>query len=133
MKILIIEDDVLLARMYQKVFTYEHYEVEVARDGEQGLERARTARPSLILLDILMPGLNGLQVLDRLKHDGATKDIPVIILTNLAEEKNAEIALEKGAVHYIVKSQYKPKEVEQIVRDVLTGYPDVAVSSEKNL
>ena len=121
-KILIIEDDPLMQRLYQKIFTFEKYEVETAADGEEGLDKARKTKPTLILLDIMMPKMNGLQVLEKLKADPDLKKIPVVMLTNLAGQKDAETALAKGAVKYIVKSEYEPKQVSDMVKGVLAGY-----------
>ena len=121
-KILIIEDDPLMRRLYQKIFTFEKYEVESAEDGEEGLEKARKVKPTLILLDVMMPKMNGLQVLEKLKADPDLKKIPVVMLTNLAGQKDAETALAKGAVKYIVKSEYEPKQVADMVKGVLAGY-----------
>src|SRR3990172_8234903 len=109
-KILIVEDDPLMSRMYQKIFTFEKYEVEMAGDGEEGLEKVRKIKPALVLLDIMMPKMNGLQVLEKLKSDPETKAIPVVILTNLAGQQDAEKALSEGAVKYIVISEYDPKQ-----------------------
>jgi CheY-like chemotaxis protein len=117
--ILIVEDDPLIARMYQKIFTLEKYEVNTAGDGEVALEQVRKQKPALILLDVMMPKLNGLQVLEKLKSDPDTRDIPVIMLTNLASDKDAETALLKGAVKYIVKSQHDPKQVVNMVKEIL--------------
>lgn len=121
-KILIVEDDPLMSRMYQKIFSFEKYDVVMAHDGEEGLEKARTIKPTVILLDIMMPKLNGLQVLQKLKGDPETKKIPIIMLTNLAGESDAESALSKGAVRYIVKSEYEPKQVLNIVKEIIAGY-----------
>lgn len=121
-KILIIEDDPLISRMYEKIFSFESFEVEVANDGEEGLTKARTLKPTLILLDIMMPKMNGLEVLDKLKVDIDTKSIPVVILTNLAGQNDAETALSKGAVKYIIKSQYEPKQIADMVKEILAGY-----------
>src|SRR3989304_8192551 len=121
-KILIVEDDPLMSRMYQKAFSFEKYEVELAGDGQECLAKVKQVAPTLILLDIMMPKRNGLQVLATLKADLATKSIPVIMLTNLAGEKDAEAAMMKGAVKYIVKSQYEPKQVVDMVKEVLAGY-----------
>jgi CheY-like chemotaxis protein len=121
-KILIIEDDPLMSRMYQKIFTFEKYDVEMAADGEEGLAKVASAQPTLILLDVMMPKMNGLQVLDKLKSDEATKHIPVVMLTNLAGQQDAETALAKGAVKYIIKSEYEPKEVADMVKEILAGY-----------
>ncbi len=121
-KILIVEDDPLISRMYQKIFTFEQYEVVGAPDGEAGLDSARKEKPTMILLDVMMPKMNGLEVLERLKADPETKDIPVVMLTNLAGEKDAETALSKGAVKYIIKSEHEPKEIADMVREILSGY-----------
>ena len=121
-KILIVEDDPLMSRMYQKIFTFEKYEVVLAGDGAAGVEMARTEKPTLILLDIMMPKMNGLEALDRLKADVNLKTIPVIMLTNLAGQQDAETALAKGAVKYIIKSEQEPKEVANMVKEILAGY-----------
>lgn len=121
-KILIVEDDQLMSRMYQKIFTFEGFEVELAYNGEEGLEKIRATKPTLVLLDVMMPKMNGLQVLEKLKLDPETKAIPVIMLTNLAGQQDAETALSKGAVKYIIKSEHEPKEVSNLVKEVLAGY-----------
>ena len=121
--ILIIEDDVLVARMYQKVFSFEGMEVEVANDGIEGVEKARTLKPDLIVCDVMMPKMNGLEVLDQLKSDPETKDIPVIMLTNLSGTQDAEKALSRGAISYMVKSKYKPREVAAEVKKELPSKP----------
>ena len=121
-KILIVEDDPLISRMYQKIFTFEGHEVVTAGDGEEGLVLARSDHPTLILLDVMMPKLNGLEVLERLKADPELEKIPVVMLTNLSSEKDAETALSKGAVKYIIKSEYEPKEIADMVKEILAGY-----------
>lgn len=120
--ILIVEDDPLMSRMYQKIFTFEKYEVHTASNGEDGLEKARKLRPTVMLLDIMMPKMNGLQVLEKLKSDPDTKDIPIVMLTNLAGEKDAETALMKGAVKYIVKSEHDPKQVVKMVKEIIAAH-----------
>jgi CheY-like chemotaxis protein len=121
-KVLIIEDDPLMARMYQKIFTFEKYEVEMAADGEDGLAKAATAKPTVILLDVMMPKMNGLQVLEKLKVNPQTNHIPVIMLTNLAGQQDAETALAKGAVRYIIKSEHEPKQIADMVKEIIAGY-----------
>ena len=120
--ILITEDDPLMSRMYQKIFTFEGYEVSIAKDGEEGLELAKKEKPTVILLDVMMPKMNGIEMLEKLKIDPDTKTIPVIMLTNLAGEKDAENAMVKGAVKYIVKSEYEPKQIVDMVKEILSGY-----------
>jgi len=120
--ILITEDDPLMSRMYQKIFSFEGFQVEMAADGQEGLDKARELKPTMILLDVMMPKLNGLQVLEKLKADPETKAIPVVMLTNLAGQQDAESALAKGAIKYIVKSEYEPKQVADMVKELLAGY-----------
>lgn len=117
--ILLIEDDPLMCRMYERAFTLFDYRIESATDGEKGLERARQERPAVILLDVMMPKMNGLDVLKRLKEQTETKDIPVIILTNSVSDKVIEAAIHMGAVKYIVKSDYDPEQVVKMVGEVL--------------
>ena len=94
----------------------------MAGDGQEGIEKAKTAKPTIILLDVMMPKMNGLQVLDKLKLDPDTKSVPVVMLTNLAGQQDAETALAKGAVKYIFKSEYEPKQVVGMVKEILAGY-----------
>ncbi|KKP67895.1 MAG: hypothetical protein UR68_C0020G0005 [Candidatus Roizmanbacteria bacterium GW2011_GWA2_35_19] len=130
-KILIIEDDPLMIRLYQKVFTFEGYKVEMAGNGEEGLEKVKSFQPTLILLDVMMPKMNGLQVLDKLKANDETKKIPVIMLTNLAGSQDAETAISKGAVKYIIKSEYEPKDVVKMVKEIIAGYTRDSVPGSK--
>ncbi|MDB5183133.1 MAG: phoP [Candidatus Saccharibacteria bacterium] len=132
-KVLIIEDDPLMSRMYQKIFTFEKYDVEMAGDGEEGLAKAGTVQPTIILCDVMMPKMNGLQVLEKLKADPATKAIPVVMLTNLAGQQDAETALAKGAVKYIIKSEHDPKEVADMVKEIMAGYTRNAVPTAANV
>jgi CheY-like chemotaxis protein len=118
-KILLVEDDPLVLRLYQNAFSLEGFDVEVAADGQIGLAKAKSLYPSFIILDVMMPNMNGLEVLDQLKSDPGTKDIPVIMLTNLYGEKAEETALEKGALKYLIKSDIDPQKVVQIVKDLI--------------
>lgn len=132
-KVLLIEDDQLIQRMYEKIFTFEKFDVEMASDGEEGLEKARAAqpKPTIILLDVMMPKMNGMQVLEKLKLDPELKSIPVIMLSNLAGENDIETALSKGAVKYIIKSEYDPKQIADMVNEIVAGYTrnDVPVAA----
>jgi len=121
-KILVIEDDPLMSRMYQKIFSFEKFEVEMAADGQEGLAKASSFGPTIILCDVMMPIMNGMQVLEKLKANQQTKHIPVIMLTNLAGQADAEAALAKGAVKYIIKSEHDPKEVTTMVKEIIAGY-----------
>ncbi|MEK7595067.1 MAG: response regulator [Patescibacteria group bacterium] len=120
--IIVIEDDPLMSRMYQKIFMFDGYDVLLASNGQEGLDLARKEHPTVILLDIMMPKMNGFETLDKLKADPDTKKIPVIMLTNLAGQHDAEVALLKGAVKYIIKSEFDPKQVADMVKEVIAGY-----------
>jgi CheY-like chemotaxis protein len=120
-KILIIEDDAFMARMYVKIFALEDFQVELASNGEEGLIKARQLKPAVVLLDIMMPKMNGFQVLEAMKTDPETKDIPVIMLTNLAGDQDIEEAMQKGAAKYVVKSNYTPRQIIEMVKKVIAG------------
>lgn len=120
--LLIIEDDPLMVRMYQKIFKFEGFEVDTAFDGEEGIEKVRKIKPTAVLLDIMMPKMNGIQVLEKIKSDPDIKKTPVIMLTNLAGQQDAEAALEKGAVRYIIKSEHDPKDIVRMVKEIMAGY-----------
>lgn len=122
-KILLVDDDPLLVRMYQKKLENDGFEVETADDGDVALTRIREFRPDLILLDIMMPKINGLQVLAKLKSVKETSSIPVILLTNVGgTDEDTNRGLELGAVAYLVKASNKPKEVVLKVKEILGGY-----------
>jgi DNA-binding response OmpR family regulator len=101
--ILICDDDILVTELVQFRLEAKGYAVAVAADGEEALEKAAAEKPSLIVLDAMMPKLDGFQTLSRLKSDPELKDIPVIMLTARKGEKDIVSALEKGAEDYLVK------------------------------
>ena len=103
-KILIIDDEQDLVRLVKEILELEDFRVSTAYDGEEGLRKATSEIPDLILLDIKMPGVNGFQVLERLKIDKATSHIPVVMLTTSALRQDRDKAFDLGAVDYVVKS-----------------------------
>ncbi len=121
-RILVVEDDQLMSRVYEKLFGFENYQVIIAKDGSEGLELAQQQLPTVILLDIMMPKMNGFEVLASLKQNPLTSHIPVIILTNLAGKQDAEEALTKGAVRYIIKSEQDPTQMVAIVKEIIAAY-----------
>jgi len=118
-KILIIEDDSFISDMYKIKFESEGFDVTVASDGIQGLEAVDKERPSLILLDVVMSKMDGFAVLQKLKKTPETKDIPVIMLTNLGQKDSVEKGLKLGAVDYIIKAHFTPMEVVEKVKEFL--------------
>lgn len=117
--ILLIEDDPLMSDLYRNIFELEGYIVNVAADGQDGLDQAKATNPDLILLDIMMPKMDGFQVLAYLKTNPDTSGIPVVILSNLADTQKVDHALQNGAAKYIIKSDHNPDEVVKIVEEVL--------------
>ncbi len=120
--ILLVEDDVILVEMYQAKFELEGHLVTVATNGEECLEILASYKPELILLDILMPKLNGFHVLKEIKKQPDLRQIPVILLTNLGEaevDMNRELASALGVSDYLIKSRHTPDEVVEKVVKVL--------------
>lgn len=113
----IAEDDKFMFRLYERVLTGAGHTVEVAKDGEEALMKLSTMspKPAVIVLDIMMPKINGFEVLGEIKKDPALKDIPVVLLTNLSGEENKRKGLALGAVEYLIKSDYEPKQVAEKV------------------
>lgn len=115
-KILLIEDEEMLANMYEVKFKNEGYDLVKAMDGSQGLEMAKSVMPDFILLDIIMPKMDGFSVLKTLKEDAVTKNIPVMLLTNLGQDEDVERGKQLGAVGYLVKANITPSEVVASVK-----------------
>lgn len=118
-KILIVEDDQFLSKMYAKKFEVTGFEVETAFDGEEGVSKAETVNPDIIIMDVMMPKLNGIEALDKIKANPKTKDIPVLILTNLSGTEDAQTAVKKGAVDFLVKSDFTPVQVVEKINAIL--------------
>jgi len=118
-KILFIEDESALQKTLSDYLKKEGYEVISALDGESGLRLAQTQKPDLILLDLILPKMDGFEVLRKLMENPETKEIPVIILTNLERMEDIGRALELGAKTYLVKANYTLKEVTEKVKKAL--------------
>jgi len=118
-KILIIDDSPELLETYKDGLTHAEFEVETAPNGEEGIDKALTSKPDLILLDVMMPVMNGFDVLKQLKALPETKNIPVIILTNLAEDTEEHTAKDMGAADYLVKNEYDPGTLAKTLHKML--------------
>lgn len=110
-RILIAEDDPLISKMYKTKLASEGYEVLAATDGEQALNEATKSSPDLILLDIMMPKMSGLDMLSKFRETQAGKDIPVIVLSNLSNQEEIQTANSLGAKEYLVKADHTPSQV----------------------
>lgn len=118
-KILLIEDDSFLINMYSAKFEIEGYSIFVAEDGVEGLEKTQKLNPDIILLDIVMPRMNGFEVLEKLKADGVTKNIPVVILSNINQMEDISKGLSLGAEDYFIKAHFVPSEIVKKVENIL--------------
>ncbi|HAO81463.1 TPA: response regulator [Candidatus Veblenbacteria bacterium] len=118
-KVLIVEDDPTLAEMYGTKFTAEGFDVLHAGDGVEGLEMAKTKKPDAILLDVMMPKMDGFATLKELKADKILKKIPVIMLTNLGQEEDVKKGKDLGAEDYFVKANQTPAEIVVKVKALL--------------
>ncbi|KKQ94840.1 MAG: Two-component response regulator [candidate division CPR2 bacterium GW2011_GWC1_39_9] len=117
--VLIIEDDNSLARLYKTKFEVEKFKVQIASDGPSGLRIAKEIKPDIILLDVMLPLMNGFEVLRKLRKNKETKEIPVIILTNYGDMDNITEGFLRGATEFMVKVEHTPEEVVETVREVL--------------
>jgi two-component system alkaline phosphatase synthesis response regulator PhoP len=118
-RILLAEDDRILRKAGEVTLRKKGYEVMVAVDGQDALTKIREHTPDLILLDVMMPKLDGFEVLMHLKADPDTRSIPVIVLSNLDEGGNARKAADCGAQAYLVKSSLRPEQLAEIVAETL--------------
>lgn len=117
--ILIVEDDMFLRSLIARKLENEGYKTEMAIDGEDGLVKVGAVKPDLVLLDIILPKMNGFEVLERIKSNSSTKDIPVILLTNLGEKEDAEKGMNLGAVGYMVKAHFTPEEIIAKIKEII--------------
>lgn len=118
-KILFIEDESALQKTIGDVLSQEGFEVISALDGETGLQLAKVKKPDLIMLDLILPKINGFDVLKQLKEAEETKEIPVIVLTNLEGVADIDKVIELGATTYLVKAQYSLDEVVEKIKKVI--------------
>jgi len=117
--LMIVEDDRFLIKAYQIKFNNAGFNIITAADGASGLELARKELPALIILDMMLPKMNGFEFLKAIKADEKTKHIPVIVLSNLGQQTDREKALSLGAADYLVKTDYKLEEVIEKIKEHL--------------
>ncbi|MCK5027006.1 MAG: response regulator, partial [Candidatus Pacebacteria bacterium] len=117
-KVLVVEDEGLLRELLSEKMRLEGFEVFEAIDGEQGFEIALEEKPDLVLLDLLMPGIGGMEVLRRMRDDESTRSTPVIILSNLSGKEKIAEGAEYGAVEYLVKSNFTLEDIVTKIKEI---------------
>ena len=118
-KILIVEDEPILHEALKEFLKREKFEVFSAYDGDEAIKLAKEKTPDLILLDIILPKKDGYDVLDYLKLNKKTQNIPVVLLTNLESAENVEKAFSKGATTYLVKANYRLEDIVKKIKEIL--------------
>jgi len=118
-KILVVEDDAMISSIYEAKFKDDGFEVLMAADGAKGLELAKKEKPDLVMLDVILPGLDGFSILEEIKKDKTTKDISVIMLTNLGTEEDKKKGQKMGALDYLVKASLTPGQISDRVKEAL--------------
>ena len=114
--ILIVEDDEFLRALMSKKLSSAGFNVSAATDGEKAIEKIKEEMPDLVLLDLILPSIDGFEVLSKVKQDNETKKIPVIILSNLGQKEEIEKGLKLGAVDYLIKAQFTTEEILEKIK-----------------
>lgn len=131
-QILLIEDSPSQALRFWLLLVHAGYDVHIVGDGREGWKKACEEKPCLILLDLYLPGMNGLQVLSRLKHDRTTANIPVIVLSNDDSVAQVEQAIALGATDYLFKADYMQtnagSQLQNAINQILLSQPDGVIS-----
>jgi DNA-binding response OmpR family regulator len=117
--IVLVEDDEFLAELYATKLNMDGYEISLAADGEKGLKLIKEKKPDLVLLDIILPKMDGFEVLRQMKEDSEVKDTPVILLTNLSQKDEVKKGLDMGAHDYLIKAHFMPSEVVKKIKNII--------------
>lgn len=118
--ILLIEDDPFLIDIYSTKLEADGFEIEVAKNGEEALTKLKEKKPDLVVLDIVLPRLDGWEVLAKIKEDPERKDLKVILLSNLGQKEEVEKGLALGAIRYLIKAHHTPTEVVEEIKKCLS-------------
>ncbi len=116
-KLLIIEDDQFLRELIAKKLTQKEFEVVQAGDGEEGLKKAKETKPDLVLLDLILPGIDGFNVLSEIKKNPEIAETPVIILSNLGQKEEIDKGMNLGAQDFLVKANLTPAEIIEKIKE----------------
>jgi len=119
-KVLIVEDDKFLRELINRKLQSENFETVLAVDGESGLDLIQKEMPDIALLDLILPGINGFEVLAKAKEIDKVKEIPVIVLSNLGQKDDIDKGINLGAADYLVKAHFTPSEIIEKINEVLS-------------
>ncbi len=118
-KVLLVEDDKMIIDMYTLKFSQEGFDVVQAENGKDALELAKSQKFDIILLDIILPHMDGFTILKELKSDEGTKNVPVVLLTNLGQDGDVKKGMELGATDYLIKANFTPSQVVDKVKSII--------------
>ncbi len=125
MKVLIVEDDKFIAEALAKKFKENNFDIGHLENGEKVVAEMITQKPDIVILDVLLPGKDGFEILKELKKDNKTKDIPVIIVSNLGSKGDLEKARQLGAVDFMIKATVTPADIvekaQKVIAEITTG------------
>jgi DNA-binding response OmpR family regulator len=117
--ILVVEDDKFLRELMTQKLIREGFKISEAVDGEEGLKKIKEEKPGLVLLDLILPGIDGFEVLTKMKEDPETSQTPVIILSNLGQREDVERGLKLGATDYLIKAHFTPGEIIEKIKNII--------------
>ena len=118
---MLVEDDPFIADIYQEKLNREGLELKVVNDGKNAVTVIKQDKPDILLLDIVLPGIGGWQILRELKKDGLLKKMKVIVLSNLGQQEEVAKGLEMGAARYLIKAQFTPAEVVDEIKKIISN------------
>src|SRR3989344_5986318 len=118
-QILLVEDDPFLVDIYKTSLEEAGFKVEIATEGDEALRKLKEKRPDLLVLDIVLPQINGWEIIKEIKKEENLKDLKIIILSNLGQKTEVEKGLSLGATKYLIKAHYTPREVVEEVKKIL--------------
>jgi CheY-like chemotaxis protein len=117
-KVLLIEDETVLQDMYRDKFTHEGFEIETAGDGQEGLDKMKAFQPDVVLLDLILPHMDGFSVLEKVKTDPTINKIPILVLTNIFADAE-DLVKNEGVTYFLLKSNTTPDEVVEKVKKMV--------------
>jgi DNA-binding response OmpR family regulator len=117
--ILVVEDDKFLRELMSQKLIREGFKTIQAVDGEEGLKKIKEEKPGLVLLDLILPGIDGFEVLSKVKEDPEISNTPIIILSNLGQREDVERGMKLGATDYLIKAHFTPGEIIEKIKNII--------------